>query len=128
MFRVLFVFRIYSCFLLAGDPHKKTSRKQRACTSRCARVTQFQVQLTRATLNPFRPLLFFLTKKSYRYLFVVMLAEQLAGAGFGALIFQYTRQAFNADTSLLSLALATFNLATATMPGVLLPVCNYGTC
>jgi hypothetical protein len=51
-----------------------------------------------------------------------MLTEQLAGAGFGALIFQYTRQAFNADTSLLSIVLITFNLATATTPGVLLPV------
>ena len=85
-----------------------------------------QVAFTSGTLNPFRPLLFFLTKRSYRYLFVVMLTEQLAGAGFGALIFQYTRQAFNADTSLLSIVLITFNLATATTPGVLLPVrtCN----
>jgi MFS family permease len=85
-------------------------------------LKRHRVPFTRGASNPFRPLLFFFIKKSYRYLFIVMLTEQLAGAGFSALIFQYTRQAFNADTSLFSLALATFNLATAAMPGLLLPV------
>ncbi len=78
--------------------------------------------MARESLNPFRPLLFFYSKTSYRYLFVVMLAEQLAGAGFSALLFQFIRQAFNADQTFLALALITFNLATATMPGILLPV------
>jgi MFS family permease len=59
-------------------------------------LKRHRVPFTRGASNPFRPLLFFFIKKSYRYLFIVMLAEQLAGAGFSALIFQYTRQAFNA--------------------------------
>jgi hypothetical protein len=80
------------------------------------------VTFSGGSLNPLRPLLFFSTKVSYRYLFVVMLTEQLAGEGFRALLFQYIFKAFNAGTSLLSLALVTSNLASALMPGVLLPV------
>ena len=85
-------------------------------------LKRHRVPFTRGASNPFRPILFFFDKKSYRYLFLVMLTQQLADAGFRALIFQYTRQAFNAGTSLFSLALAVFSLATALMPGVLLQV------
>ena len=82
-----------------------------------------RIPFTRGTLNPFRPLLFFFNKKSYRYLFFVMLVEQLAGAGFNALIFNYAVKAFNAGPSIITAALTTFTLGSATMPGILLPVC-----
>ena len=81
-----------------------------------------RIPFTRGTLNPFRPLLFFFNKKSYRYLFFVMLVEQLAGAGFNALIFNYAVKAFNAGPSIITAALTTFTLGSAAMPGVLLPV------
>ena len=81
-----------------------------------------RIPFTRGTLNPFRPLLFFFNKKSYRYLFFVMLVEQLAGAGFNALIFNYAVKAFNAGPDIITAALTTFTLGSATMPGVLLPV------
>jgi hypothetical protein len=51
-----------------------------------------------------------------------MLAEQLAGAGFNALIFNYAVKAFNAGPSIITAALTTFTLGSAAMPGVLLPV------
>lgn len=81
-----------------------------------------RIPFTRGALNPFRPLLFFFNKKSYRYLFFVMLVEQLAGAGFNALIFNYAVKAFNAGPSIITAALTTFTLGSAAMPGVLLPV------
>ena len=81
-----------------------------------------RIPFTRGTLNPFRPLLFFFNKKSYRYLFFVMLVEQLAGAGFNALIFNYAVKAFNAGPSIITAALTTFTLGSAMMPGILLPV------
>jgi hypothetical protein len=82
-----------------------------------------RIPQSRGNLNPFRPLLFFFNKQSYRYLFFVMLVEQLAGSGFNALIFNYAVKAFNAGPSIITAALTTFTLASATMPGVLLPVC-----
>jgi hypothetical protein len=84
-----------------------------------------RIPFTRGTLNPFRPLLFFFNKKSYRFLFFVMLVEQLAGAGFNALIFNYAVKAFNAGPSIITAALTTFTLGSAAMPGLLLPVCFY---
>jgi hypothetical protein len=53
-----------------------------------------------------------------------MLVEQLAGAGFNALIFNYAVKAFNAGPSIITAALTTFTLGSAAMPGILLPVCD----
>ena len=53
-----------------------------------------RVEFACGSLNPFKPLLFFFKTRAYRYLFFVMLVEQLAGSGFNALVFNYTFKAF----------------------------------
>ncbi len=81
-----------------------------------------RIPFTRGTLNPFRPLLFFFKKKSYRYLCLVLQVEQLASAGFNALIFNSAVKAFNAGLTIFTAALVTYTLGFAVMPGILLPV------
>jgi glycosyltransferase involved in cell wall biosynthesis len=48
--------------------------------------------------------------------------EQLASAGFNALIFNSAVKAFNAGLTIFTAALVTYTLGFAVMPGILLPV------
>lgn len=87
-----------------------------------------RVQFECGGLNPLKPLMFFFRTRSYRYLFFVMLVEQLAGSGFNALVFNYSVKTFNASQSLFISALTVFNLGSALMPGLLLPLLKYWGC
>ena len=81
-----------------------------------------RVPFSCGSVNPLKPLVFFFQSRPYRYLFFVMLVEQLAGSGYNALIFNYAVKTFHVSQSLFVAVLATFMLGSTLVPGLLLPL------
>ena len=68
------------------------------------------------SINPLKPLRFFFQSRPYRYLFFVMLVEQLADSG------TYAVKTFHVSQYLFVAVLATFVLGSTLVPGVVLPL------